>query len=1078
MDICSRLEGDNIYGKKMDRISRLPDEILVPILDYLPTDCAVSTSILSTRWRYLFQLTTNLRFDDERLDLEVVVGGTSTAQNFFRKIRFKKFVYDVLGSHQVSAIKLFSLKTHLNPYRLHPYNWINAAIHKQVQELYLRFEADEDLENSPWYNLCSFPCDLFNSKTLVVLQIGFLTRQEEFFLLLEVLTSISLPNLKNLHLKCITFCDSKSCKRFFSGCFSLEELTLENCRIRARDSMHSTTLKKLTIINMAHEDWIDIHASSLAYLTIITPGDYGLSSINKLASALVTHIHSVTHFSLLGETLMGRYYGLPNFPNVAWLELGPFDFNAWNFAADYTPPRHRHRPVGWFLFKLRNSLFIGTLEAKSLELANELSKYRIHVACVQETRWKGRKAKSIKGYKLWYAGLDGKRSGVGILVSNVILEQVVEVRRCNDRMMLVRIVVGEEVVSFVSAYGPQVGLDDQVKREFLDNLGALLSSIPEDEKIFLGGDFNGHIGRDAGTYNSVHGGFGLGARNESGEFLLEFALARDLVVANSLFRKKDEHLITYKSGGHATQVDYFLVRKVDRSSCLDCKVVLGTEMPTQHRLLVMVFRMRKKIAEKKAELRGKIMWGRLKGDVATTLANRISDLGFPSQSEDAYDMWVNMANTIRGVAKETLGVASGKPKVYREAWWWNEEVEKIIKDKNKSFRDLMACTEEEARAEKRRSYKEAKKAAKKAVIEVKNRAYEEFYQKLDSKEGEKDIFKLARARAMQHRDLEAVKYIKDEGGRVLLRQEEIKTRWRKYFSDLLNEYRGPRGDDSRTFDAHRPSIFGLACAITPEEVKEALKKMGRSKAVGPNNIPIEVWKGLGDEGIRWLTNLFNVILRTHKMPEEWRSSTIIPLFKNKGDAQECGNYRGIKLLSHTMKLWERVIERKIRQEAVIRENQFGFMPGRSTMEAIHVLRRLMEKYRDRKKDLHMIFIDLEKAYDSIPRQVIWDSLKAKGISSIYIEIIRDMYDNVSTNIQTPVGLTEAFPVKVGLHQGSALSPFIFAIIMDEISKSIWETVLWCMLFADDIVLVAESKEEVNNKLDEWRASLEVLDVFV
>ena len=167
-------------------------------------------------------------------------------------------------------------------------------------------------------------------------------------------------------------------------------------------------------------------------------------------------------------------------------------------------------------------------------------------------------------------------------------------------------------------------------------------------------------------------------------------------------------------------------------------------------------------------------------------------------------------------------------------------------------------------------------------------------------------------------------------------------------------------------------------------------------------------------------------------------------------------------------MWERVIERRIRQETVIRENQFGFMLGRSTTTAIHVLRRLKEKYREWKKDLQMVSINLENAYDSIPRRIIWDSFKARGILPRYIEAIWDMYDRASVNIHTPVGMTEPFPVKVGLHQEPALSPFIFTVNVEENFKSIWETVPWWMLFGDDIVLVVETKKEVNSKLEEWR----------
>ena len=87
--------------------------------------------------------------------------------------------------------------------------------------------------------------------------------------------------------------------------------------------------------------------------------------------------------------------------------------------------------------------------------------------------------------------------------------------------------------------------------------------------------------------------------------------------------------------------------------------------------------------------------------------------------------------------------------------------------------------------------------------------------------------------------------------------------------------------------------------ITKEEIREALKKMANGKTVGPDQIPVKVWKCMGEEGLEWLTELFNVIFKTAKMSREWRASTIIPLYKNKGDIQDCNNFRGIKLLSHT-----------------------------------------------------------------------------------------------------------------------------------------------------------------------------------
>ena len=118
-----------------------------------------------------------------------------------------------------------------------------------------------------------------------------------------------------------------------------------------------------------------------------------------------------------------------------------------------------------------------------------------------------------------------------------------------------------------------------------------------------------------------------------------------------------------------------------------------------------------------------------------------------------------------------------------------------------------------------------------------------------------------------------------------------------------------------------------------------------------------------------------------------------------------------------------MIEARLRKEVRVAEQQFGFMPGRSTTDAVFRLRMLLEKWKEGQKGVYCVFVDLEKAYDRVPREELWECLRLAKALECYVRVM-DMYDRARTVVRSSAGLTEEFEVGVGLHQGSALSPFL------------------------------------------------------
>ncbi|XP_071726315.1 uncharacterized protein [Rutidosis leptorrhynchoides] len=336
--------------------------------------------------------------------------------------------------------------------------------------------------------------------------------------------------------------------------------------------------------------------------------------------------------------------------------------------------------------------------------------------------------------------------------------------------MSVRLVIQEVTYTVISAYAPHAGLGEAEKRHFWESLDEVVRMCPLDHRLLIGGDLNGHIGVDVAGYAGVHGGFGYEVRNEEGLYILDFVITHDLVVANSFFKKTNAQLSNFHSGGHSTQIDYLLILKGDLRTCGDCKVLTELTCSSQHILLVMDLVLQRRVTKRVTPIQPKIMWKKLNGDKAetfkTAVIERVDAEVDMASHDDVDQMWNCLASTIREVAKESLGVTVGTSRGHRsdrESWWLSDEVQSKVALKQLRFGELITCRErtptDRTRAEER--YKEAKREAKKVVARAKEKAYEDLYRKVESKEGANDIYRIAKARERRRRDLDNIKFIKN-----------------------------------------------------------------------------------------------------------------------------------------------------------------------------------------------------------------------------------------------------------------------------------------------------------------------------
>ncbi|KAL1447116.1 hypothetical protein WDU94_005460 [Cyamophila willieti] len=707
-----------------------------------------------------------------------------------------------------------------------------------------------------------------------------------------------------------------------------------------------------------------------------------------------------------------------------------------------------------------------TLNNKIEECIDIMIERRLDIFGLSETKRKEHGNEEVRGgYHLYWSGGETCRNGVALIVSSEIKEKITEVFYISNRIIKINVKMSQkhDVVSIIQCYAPQSGCSTDDKAEF----ESLLEDHLKERNTIVMGDMNAQVGRVRDGYDRVMGPWGFGDQNDEGVNLIDFCMRNEMMIGNTWFRKRSSHKITRYSwdGRYKTMIDLVILTESMRQWLLDVKVIPSVSMGGDHRLLISTIIIKKphKVVltqEKKIKA-----WKLKDSNVAEQYRNRIQENIPNTDTTSVEEEWKLFKKVIIEAAEKVCGRSSGKKRT-KETPWWNDETKKATTKKNSAFREHFKKRTDETK----RTYRDAKKEAARVIEREKKKWYEKWEKTLqeDVDGNKKLLYGMMRDK---RRDKEEQKYLVDCDGNLITEEEKIKVMWKEYFQELLNVESVTNGNnqqyvcDIHERDREQPEL-------TWNDVDTACKFIKTGKSPGPDEITGEMLKAAGIVGKHMIYRLFKKCWDEKKIPEEWKEGIIVPLFK-KGDRRVCNNYRGITLTSQVGKLYERIIELKIRPQLEVRlhEEQYGFRRGRSTVDLIFSIKQLMEKYYEYGKELWMAFLDIKKAFDAVIREKVWQSLRNIGIHEEIVERIVEIYTGTKSKVKTRMGMTENFIIESGLRQGGVLSPLLFITVMNEIQERVEHQLgkdkMKLMLFADDLFLWGDKKNEIQEQIDKW-----------
>ena len=278
--------------------------------------------------------------------------------------------------------------------------------------------------------------------------------------------------------------------------------------------------------------------------------------------------------------------------------------------------------------------------------------------------------------------------------------------------------------------------------------------------------------------------------------------------------------------------------------------------------------------------------------------------------------------------------------------------------------------------------------------------------------------------------------------------------------------------------AQAAAATSLSAPFTAAEVLTVLKRLRRNKAAGIDGMRSEFITDAPNTLAPALAAVFTSLLAS-PFPPSLNCQLVHPIFKGKGDALDPSNYRCLSVGPALTKIYAMLLEARLAQWAescgARAPSQAGFRSDHRTTDHIFTLHTLISQARARRRPLYCCFVDFKKAFDSVPRELLWQRLREAGIDGPFLSALQSLYACVTARACTPSGLTDPFRCDLGVKQGCPLSPLLFGLYIDRVAPLITAAdptapalaglTVALLLYADDLTLLSTTPDGLQRQLD-------------